>query len=105
MVVSPTGSRRVSKIVSAERGRNVTIICCISATGFYLPRFLIFASKRMLPELVAKAPPGTIGYCSDSGWSNEDIFFSFLNHFYLHGEPSKESPALLIIDNHKTHIT
>ncbi|GFX35300.1 uncharacterized protein TNCV_101071 [Trichonephila clavipes] len=58
MVISPTGSRRVSKIVSVERGRNVTIICCISATGFYLPPFLIFARKRILPELVGKAPPG-----------------------------------------------
>ena len=105
MVVSPTGSRRVSKIVSAERGRNVTIICCISATGFYLPPFLIFARKRMLPELVERAPPGTVGHCSDNGWSNEGTFFSFLKHFYLHVKPSKESPALLIIDNHKTHIT
>ncbi|GFS80810.1 DDE-1 domain-containing protein [Trichonephila clavipes] len=57
MMVSRTGSRSVSKIVSAERGRNVTIICCISATGFYLPPFLIFARKRILPELVGKAPP------------------------------------------------
>lgn len=77
MVVGPTGSRRVSKIVSAERGRNVTIICCISATGFYLSPFLIFARKRMLPELVERAPPGTVGHCSDNGWSNEGTFFLF----------------------------
>ncbi|GFY56634.1 DDE-1 domain-containing protein [Trichonephila inaurata madagascariensis] len=91
MVISPKGSRRVSKIVSAERGRKVTIICCISATGF--------------PELVGKAPPGTVGHCSDNGWSNKGTFFSFWNHFYLHVKPSKESPAVLINDNHKTHIT
>ncbi|GFW43220.1 uncharacterized protein TNCV_1349841 [Trichonephila clavipes] len=58
MGISPTGSRRVSKIVSAQRGRNVTIICCISAIGFYLPSFLIFARKQILPERVGKAPPG-----------------------------------------------
>ncbi|GFW16426.1 DDE-1 domain-containing protein [Trichonephila clavipes] len=40
-------------IVSA--GRDVTIICCISVTGVYLPPFLIFAKKRILPELVGKA--------------------------------------------------
>ncbi|GFU23806.1 DDE-1 domain-containing protein [Trichonephila clavipes] len=61
MEVSPTGSRRVSKIASAERGRNVTIICCISTTGFYLLPFLIFARKRMLPALVGKGPPATFG--------------------------------------------
>lgn len=105
MVVSPTGSRRVSKIVSAERGRNVTIICCISASGFYLIPFLIFARKRMLPELVERAPPGNIGHCSDNGWRNEGTFFSFLKHFYLHVQPNNEFSALLIIDNNKTHIT
>lgn len=105
MVISLRGSRRVSKIVTAERGKNVTIICCISATGFYLPPFLIFARKRMLPELVERAPPGTAGHCSDNGWSNEGTFSSFLKHFYLHVKPNKESPALLILDNHKSHIT
>ncbi|GFV43124.1 DDE-1 domain-containing protein [Trichonephila clavipes] len=59
----------------------------------------------MLPELVERAPPGTIGHCSDNGWSSEGPFFYFLKHFYLHGKPSKESPTLLIIDNHKTRIT
>ncbi|GFV49550.1 DDE-1 domain-containing protein [Trichonephila clavipes] len=34
------------------------------------------------------------------------VSFSLLcvNHFYLHVKPIKESLALLIIDNHKTHI-
>ncbi|GFY54539.1 DDE-1 domain-containing protein [Trichonephila inaurata madagascariensis] len=105
MVVSPTGSRRVSKIVSAERGMNVTIICCISAIGFDLPPFLIFARKRILPELVGKAPTGIVGHCSDNGCSNEAHSSLFLNHFYLYVKPSKESSTLLIIDNHKTHIT
>ena len=45
MVASPTRSRRVSKTVSAERGRDVRIICCISATGFSLPLFLILPGK------------------------------------------------------------
>ncbi|KAJ8889810.1 hypothetical protein PR048_009314 [Dryococelus australis] len=82
-VVSPTETRRVSKTVSAERCGNVTIICCINTTGYYLPPFLVFARKRMLPELVERAPPGTVGHCSDNG----------------------ESPILLLVDNHKTHIT
>lgn len=104
-VISPKGTRRVSKVVSGERGRNVTIICCISATGIYLPPFLVFARKRMLSELVEKAPPGTVGQCSDNGWSNGQIFVQFLNHFKLHVKPSAESPVLLLVDNHKTHVT
>lgn len=104
-VISPTGTKRVSKIVSAERGRNVTIICCINATGYYLPPFLVFARKRMRPELVERAPPGTVGHCSDNGWSNGDIFVLFLKHFNCHVKPTAESPVLLLVDNHKTHLT
>ncbi|KAJ8881479.1 hypothetical protein PR048_017960, partial [Dryococelus australis] len=67
--ISPTGTKRVSKIVSAERGRNVTIICYINATGYYLPPFLVYARTRMLPELVERAPPGIVRHCSDNGLS------------------------------------
>ncbi|GFV28425.1 DDE-1 domain-containing protein [Trichonephila clavipes] len=47
----------------------------------------------MLPELV-----GTVGHCSDK----EGPFFFFLNPFDLDVKSSKESPALLISDNHFT---
>ncbi|KAJ8889767.1 hypothetical protein PR048_009270 [Dryococelus australis] len=87
-VISPTGTRRVSKIVSVERCRYVTIICCIKATGYYLHPFLVFARKRMLPELVERAPPGTVGHCSDNGWSNGEIFLLFFKHFNRHVKPA-----------------
>lgn len=32
-VISPTGARKVAKIVSAERGKNITVVLGISATG------------------------------------------------------------------------
>ncbi|XP_046662227.1 uncharacterized protein LOC124370172 [Homalodisca vitripennis] len=104
-VISPKGSRRVSKVVSGERGRNVTIICCINATGTYLPPFLVFARKRMRPELMERAPPGSVGHCSDNGWSNGELFVKFLNHFILNAKPTVDSPILLLVDNHRTHIT
>lgn len=33
MVMSPTGSRRVAKVASGERGRNTTVVCGMNAQG------------------------------------------------------------------------
>lgn len=104
-VISPIGAKRVSKIVTAERGKTITIICCMNANGNYLPPFLIFPRKRMRPDLTDKAPPGTAGHCSDNGWVNAELFLEFLQHFTKHVNPSAEKPVLLLVDNHKSHIS
>lgn len=36
-VVAPKGKRTVGKIVSSERGQLVTAVCCMGATGQYIP--------------------------------------------------------------------
>lgn len=59
----------------------------------------------MRPELVGRAPPGSVGHCSDNGWSNEELFIKFLNHFILKAKPTVDSPILLLVDNHRTHTT
>lgn len=104
-VISPVGNKRVSKVVSTERGRNITIICCMSATGLYVPPFLIFPRKRMRAELLENAPPGSVGYGSDNGWVNTELFLAFLQHFAKHVKPTAETPVLLLVDNHSSHIT
>lgn len=44
-VISPTGTKRVAKVVTAERSKNVTIVCGVSAIGTYIPPFFIFPRK------------------------------------------------------------
>lgn len=44
-VISPTDTGRVAKIVTTERGKNVTAVLGINAVGMYIPPFLIFARK------------------------------------------------------------
>ena len=50
-------------------------------------------------------PSGSIGKTSDSGWSNEEIFLFFLEHFIMHTNPSPDHPLILIMDNHQSHIS
>lgn len=60
-VISMRGKRCVSKIASAERGINVTLVSAVNAAGNYLPPALIFPRKRLKAELLDGASPSSIG--------------------------------------------
>lgn len=47
-VLAPKSVRQVGKITSAERGKNVTILFCMSATGVYIPPFFVFPRVRII---------------------------------------------------------
>lgn len=42
-----TKGHSVSKIVSAERGLTITVICCMSPAGNFVPPALIFYRKKI----------------------------------------------------------
>lgn len=104
-VIAPKGTKQVGGVTSSERGVNVTMISCISATGNSIPPFLIFPRVNFKNHMVNGAPPGTYGTCNPSGWSTSDIFVKFLDHFINHAHPSKENKVLIILDNHESHVT
>lgn len=104
-VLTPKGKKTVCKISSAERGETVTAVCCMSATGIYVPPALIFPRKRMNHLLFKDAPPGTLGLVTETGYMNTDLFLEWLKHFVQHTKPSKEDPVLLIADNHTSHCS
>lgn len=104
-VVSVKGKKVVGKIVSGERGVTVTAVCCMSATGHFIPPAFIFPRKRLKGELFDGGPTGCIGMASDSGFINSELFVQWLHHFKDQTHPSQESPILLIIDNHSSHIS
>jgi hypothetical protein len=59
-VISPKGKKIVCRVTSGERGQTVTVVCCMSPTGIFVPPAMIFARKRMKPELFADAPEGKL---------------------------------------------
>lgn len=102
-VISEKG-RNVSKITSAERGITVTVVCCMSAGGHFVPPTFIFPRKRHHDALMNGAPLGSIQMCSDSGYINTDLFLDWLRHFQNAVKSTVDDPVLLVLDNHSSHV-
>lgn len=52
-----------------------------------------------------RAPPGTIGACSPSGWINSDLFVLWLKHFIKSCNARENPKTVLLLDNHESHIS
>lgn len=104
-VYAKKGKKIVGKIVSAERGQTVTAVCCMGATGIFVPPALIFPRKRQKQELIDGSPEDSLLLVSDSGYMNSDLFLLWLQHFIKMVKSSKDTPVLLILDNHSSHLS
>lgn len=102
-VLSLKGQKQVGGISSAERGALITLVTCMSASGFFVPPLFIFPRVNMKEELKNGAPPGSQFACHKSGWIQTHIFTQWIVHFINTIHPSKESPVILILDGHFTH--
>lgn len=104
-ILCQTGLKQVGQIKSGERGTNVSMCCCISASGNALPPAYIFPRMRFKSSMLRGAPAGSLGLANQSGWMNCDIFPEVLHHFIKNMAVSKENPGILILDNHGSHYT
>lgn len=102
-IIAQKGRKQVGRIVSTERGFNVTVTCAISAAGSFVPPFVLFPRKRMSPLLMKGCPPGSVGYANGSGWMDTEHFVKYLEHFAKHTNASNDRKVLLILDNHSSH--
>lgn len=104
-VLAPKNIRQLGKLTSAERGVNNTMIACINAIGNSVPPLIIFPRVYYKDNMLKGAPPGSIGAANKSGWSTEETFRMWLQHFINFVKPSQAHPILLTMDNHETHIS
>ena len=104
-VIATKGVRQVRKITSGERGKNVTVVCCMNAAGTYVPPLFIFPRKRMADGLITGAPIGSLGCVTPSGWIDSETFIKWLKHFASFTKCSKENQVLLVLDGHHSHKT
>ena len=102
-VLSMKGKRQVGKLTSGERGRNITLMFCMSAIGQYIPPLFIFPRQKMNQRLMIGAPEESIGVAQPNGWMNGNIFLTWLKHFEKHVHPTEQSPVLLVLDGHCSH--
>jgi hypothetical protein len=72
----------VRKVVSAEGGQIVTVICAVSASGTYVPSAIIFPRKRAKNELLRSTRVDIDVF--DSRYINSDLFMIWIQHFKKH---------------------
>ena len=104
-IIAATGVKQVGAVVSAERGQLVTLCCSVSATGNMIPPLLIFPKVHCKEHFVKGAPTGSIVRAHPSGWMTSENFFSWMKHFMSHVRPSNKDKVLLLLDNHRSHVT
>ena len=112
-ILCRTGTKQVGQIRSGKRGLNITMCCCVSATGMALPPAFIFPRVRFASHMLRGAPAGSLpihcqsiaNLANSSAWMKQDIFPQVLKHFIDNMTVSKDQPGVLIMDNHNSHIT
>ena len=81
VVISVKGKKQVGGMTSGERGQTISVVCCVSAPGRYIPPMVIFKRKRMPDALKEGAPPGSLITSNDSGWMEHASFLAWMKHF------------------------
>lgn len=94
-ILAQKGKKQVGKLTSGEKGKTVTIICAMNACGTYVPPMIIFPRKRMNDKLMEGAPPGSMGRCSDNGWTTNELFIDWLKHFTDFTKASAQNQVIL----------
>ena len=51
------------------------------------------------------APNGSLGLATPSGWMNCELFVVVLKHFIKHMNVFQNNPAIIVMDNHESHVT
>lgn len=80
------------------------MIVAVNDAGNSVPPLFVFPRVNFKQRMLKGVPPSSVGKANITGWSKEEIFVSFLEHFINHVNPSNERCNVLIMDNHSSHI-
>jgi hypothetical protein len=104
-IICAKGMKQVGSVTSGERGINVTVTVPVNAIGNHVPPMFIFPRVHFKYYMLTGAPAASIGGANPAGWSNENLFIDCLKHFIACEKPCKRDPAVLILDNHESHLS
>ena len=94
--------------VTSPRSSTVTCIAAGNALGNSVPPYYVFPGARWNDDFLHGASTGTAGTMSKSGWSNSQVFQTYLNdHFLRYSSVSTGSstePTLVLYDGHCSHV-
>lgn len=104
-VMAFKGRHNLGKVNSGEKRTLVTTCAIVCASRQALPPVLVFPRKNYKDFMLTGAPPGSLGLATPSGWMKTELFVQVMKHFIKHTCASPENPALLIMDNHESHLS
>jgi len=103
-IVGKKGEKSIGVLTSVEKGKNITAICCVSASGTYVSPLFIYPRVRVRPEFLDRGPVGAVARANKSGWITEDLFSDWFEHFLNYVQPKhRQEPTLLLMDGHFSH--
>ena len=82
--------------VTTGKSATTTVIGSGSASGVAIPPYFVFAGKRWSDDLLKGGSPGVGGTISETGWSNSDIFRTYLEDHFLKYVPVHDQHPLLM---------
>lgn len=104
-VIAVRGVRKVGQISSQERGTLISMALTVNAAGNSIPPFFLFPTKNMQAKFIKHASKGSVGFANGSGYMKQAEFVLFMRHFIRYTHSSKETPNLLLLDNHTSHLS
>ena len=73
-ILTLKGKRQIGALTAAERDPLITAVVCISASGIFVPRLIIFPWKNANHHLTRGAPPDALFKYQLYGWISCEMF-------------------------------
>ena len=103
-VIGLKGQKSLNLSTSGDKVQ-VTVLACVSATGYVMPPMVIFDQKQLKAELTQGEIPGTLYGLSGKGWIDSQLFEEwFEGHFLRHAPPQRPLPSFWTDIHHITSL-
>ena len=74
--------------------------------GCQIPPYIVFLGQMFVPEPFSGKTTGTDATMTSSGWSNSDVFRTYMKEHILKNVQDRERQTILVLyDGHKSHIS
>ena len=81
------------------------VLFCVSASGKYLPPFVVYKGLNLYHSWTGDIPQGTQFACTPSGWMHNFAFESWFIKAFVHYVNELVKLVVLFYDGHGSHLT
>ena len=105
-ITAHRGSNRVKQCIGGSSREQITVNCCISASGTVLPPYIVYKGKNLYLDWTQGGPPRTAFTTSEKRWmEGPQVLDWFKTIFLKNTEHLSSKPHVLIFHGHLSHIS